>query len=1857
LRKQKTQIPPHHCKAAVCISNKFKLLMVRTRLQQLLSLTIVICVSTIFSSQKLPAQVAAPKIENEPQASTKTSVASVVGTGRDRVQLVLEFAVPFVKETRRTQDQAGLAELEIASPTTDHLLMNQVYRIPSYHYIMQAHVQSARVVAEEGVGVLQNVSLKFHPEVLEDVPIGAPEAQWRELKTGTKADEQENFPKEKLKWFYAGSMRGTPLTSLTVSPYIYSPKTKTLRYVQKMVIECQLNSQESSPETFKVDIDEAQLMQQAPRHRRPYKPLGKMWGGRALSFSEAMGVQQNVWGGLPVVPKYRFIVNKDGVYRLGFFEFQDAEFPADFFTADPRTFRLFNKGREVPIYVKGEQDGRFNRDDYIEFIGEPHRLAFSDPNRPDMYNDPYTDENVYYFYWEQTATPQNRGLRLVEIPAEPRATSGVINLRNQSFRSTVHFEEDGVTERFALLHYQFNSPGYRRTRNHSDAGDKRFWYQILTDRGASATISIPAPQTNNSTDSIIIRAAFHGISTSVPRFRANVFFSLPVDFFQVMRAEWGDGRPEQLATIARAGLSPLFHRLLGGVSAVRIGSGELNATVSFPLFYFNWIEVTYRRLYRAVEDEIVFTTPPDTRPGRYQFTISGFTTPDIEIYKKGVGRLGNFTVEQYEVVDERGEKTGRQEFRAIFQDEVLTPRDVEYIALTNAKKLLPLRIEKVTAANFFDTRIKLRDKSNAYNFIIITSRAFFSERDAENPLSPIRQYKENREARLRALGEPNRVLVTTVDNIYDEFNDGIKSPYAIREFLAYAYHEWREAPTYVLLIGDAVFGKIAPTDVPTMHVQTYIFGATASDAWFAMIDGIDVSGQLDLVPDLQIARIPAQSRDDVLTYLQKLIVYEQPQTLSEWRNRILLIAGEAESGRGSIAEGTLVDKVVQTDQLIDSYIDRSVFVDRLHTSAGRNRLDFTAPPDKYRGGQDQLINTLNQTGAVVVNFMGHGGGGIWGDSQVLTREAVDRLRNSARLPFITSMTCFVGAFDDLSSVRETFVNSPITLTEKLLLSPERGCIGMIASAGLGWFINDFLMAQAIYEFLLNERFQDLSIGDMLFRGKIRYYLQYRDFYVLQAPTMMYQYGVFGDPALRLALPRRTTPTGAPAINWNLPTHMVGVGNRLVIRGTVNGITNGNGFGRITDQNNLEVTPTTILFQVRNGRIGQLVGGQFVDSLVITVPQPPPITSTNILNFSRGGGQFKAHIISDDGRTDVSGFVRFSNLAPFVQSVTPSSDIRTSENRAVTFTVRVEARQPLQSVSVRATVTRANSTTLVNETLFDANLPATQSGANTFVTTSGIPATFMQRGNRVTYSAIARAGNEEGRSGSIEVIVGQQADVAAVEQVRAGLNQFYDNPTIDFYPDGNRAVIGAEVYNWSNEPGAAQVIFYENSVNNSLIQNIPPRLRATRRVIGTTTVRIPARGKILATVPVPASFQLLQTYNVAVQVVADSSLAPDADARNNLSNQRPITYNLVFVQNNAAASIQIDSNCTLSYEPATFSRNGFIRVERLENPQKVAQPDNEFVRLASQSDTATTRFAYRITAADSALGLSRQIRLTMRLNPRDFATRRAFVNSYFFSEELERWLRIPTQSKPDINTVVMNYDRFGTFSIMHTNDQTQPQITLGIEGQEYVPGGFAPRRPRIVAVLQDQNGIYLDRRFIRVIRNGDSSAAVQEKLNIPITTPNANSVGITYDDEFPNGRQEVAFLFYDANLNLRRSDTLRFVVEDNFRLRVYGAYPNPFEDRTFIGYEIIGQEPADEFEIKIYTASGRLINTFRQPGVPTPGFENNANLTFTQVGGRVVEWTGLDERGNPVANGVYYAKVRLVLRGRVLEEIIKIARLR
>jgi hypothetical protein len=1040
-----------------------------------------------------------------------------------------------------------------------------------------------------------------------------------------------------------------------------------------------------------------------------------------------------------------------------------------------------------------------------------------------------------------------------------------------------------------------------------------------------------------------------------------------------------------------------------------------------------------------------------------------------------------------------------------------------------------------------------------------------------------------------------------------------------------------------------------------------LFGATPSDSWFAMVDGIDRTGQLDLVPDMQIARLQASTRQEVGLYLEKLIKYELNPTSGVWKNKILLIGGEAEGGgnvQGNDGPPQQNNKLLQTDSLVRNYINRAFFIDRLHTGQGRLKYDPTLPSDRYIGGTQDLLNKMNE-GYVVVNFMGHGGGAIWGDSRLLDNASALRLNNFNTLPFVTSFTCFVGAVDTKQPLSRTFT-----------ISQRRGAIGVIASAGFGWFINDFLMAQAVYDFLFSERFQGLTIGDMMFRGKIRYYLRNINVYPDQAPSQMHQYGVIGDPAVRLAAPKLDA-NNRSRIRWNLPTHIAPIGSTLKVVGTVIGIQNGIGEGRITDQNNFDVSTTPIPFIVQNGKIGQLVNGVFVDTLFVPIPNPP---SGRGRMPAMTGGHFKAYIRSIDGNEDANGEVRFTTAAPFFRRVEPTRDFATIQNEPQRFVMEVESRLNISSVGLDVTVEAINperlSLTVPAETtafvpvlqrLFAASLTA----PNRYQTIDSIPATLMREPNRVTYRAIAQTDSGEFFSDRYLAQIGNPPDVAAVRRATEGEGQLFNNTTIDFYPDGDRVVIAADVYNWSNQPvERAIVYFYENSISNGIAPNQSPYLLANQiRLIDTTSVSLPPNGKARAKIPVPAWMRLLETYRIGIRVLADTTGERfESTYSNNLSNQRAVQYNLFRVRT-STDSIRIDTNVQLTYEANTFSQNGFVRISRIVNPPKINQPDNNFVRMEAHSNPLE-RLAYRIERVDSTLTLTKPVTVRMKMASNEPSTVLQNTSAYFFSEPIERWLKVVNQTRLDSLTIQFQTARFGTYTLMSTSDSERPIVSLGIEGQAYRPGSPASRRPRVTVIVQDQNGVYIDENLITVIRNGDSSEALKSKLTIPRNTPNANAVGMTFDDEFEAGENTLQFVFHDANLNQVRSEKMRFNVSGDFDLVAHGAYPNPFTERTFIAYQVINPiQEADAFELKIYTVSGRLIATCREPGprnlniFPTGSQVSDGVGELRGSGDHALIWTGKDDGGNEVANGVYYGKLRITSRGRALEKIIKIVRLR
>ncbi|MCX6136618.1 MAG: hypothetical protein NTV54_03875, partial [Ignavibacteriales bacterium] len=68
--------------------------------------------------------------------------------------------------------------------------------------------------------------------------------------------------------------------------------------------------------------------------------------------------------------------------------------------ADPRTFQLFNRGKEIPIFVAGQNDGSFDPGDYLEFPGlrnytNIHRIV-TYQGEYNEYLNRYTDTSYYW---------------------------------------------------------------------------------------------------------------------------------------------------------------------------------------------------------------------------------------------------------------------------------------------------------------------------------------------------------------------------------------------------------------------------------------------------------------------------------------------------------------------------------------------------------------------------------------------------------------------------------------------------------------------------------------------------------------------------------------------------------------------------------------------------------------------------------------------------------------------------------------------------------------------------------------------------------------------------------------------------------------------------------------------------------------------------------------------------------------------------------------------------------------------------------------------------------------------------------------------------------------------------------------------------------------------------------------------------------------------------------------------------------------------------------------------------------------------------------------------------------------------
>ncbi len=292
----------------------------------------------------------------------------------------------------------------------------------------------------------------------------------------------------------------------------------------------------------------------------------------------------------------------------------------------------------------------------------------------------------------------------------------------------------------------------------------------------------------------------------------------------------------------------------------------------------------------------------------------------------------------------------------------------------------------------------LDDRRRGADVVIISHPDFVSA------LAPLVQLRES---------QNHRVLVVTTDQLYDEYNFGERSPFAIKNFLKDASTRWRPKLQSVLLVGDASFdprnylGLGSFDFVPTRMIETAAF-KTASDDWFTDFQSIGYA-------TLPTGRLPVRTVADAQLVVSKIINYENGANAGPWNAQALLVADQDPGASFSTAIDSAAANLPASLQASEIFAD------------GQDPASVRA----------QLLASLN-SGSLLVNYQGHGAQQQWSFSDLFDSSDATALTNGGRLPVYLLMDCLNGFFQDV------YADS---LAESLLLSPNGGAVAVWASSG------------------------------------------------------------------------------------------------------------------------------------------------------------------------------------------------------------------------------------------------------------------------------------------------------------------------------------------------------------------------------------------------------------------------------------------------------------------------------------------------------------------------------------------------------------------------------------------------------------------------------------------------------------------------------------------------------------------------------------------------------------------------------------------------------------------------------------------
>ena len=469
------------------------------------------------------------------------------------------------------------------------------------------------------------------------------------------------------------------------------------------------------------------------------------------------------------------------------------------------------------------------------------------------------------------------------------------------------------------------------------------------------------------------------------------------------------------------------------------------------------------------------------------------------------------------------------------------------------------------------------------------------------------------------------VKVITLESIYQEFSSGKQDIAAIRNCIKYIYdNSLNESKKikYVNLFGDASFdykNRIANNTniVPIYHaLNSNSVGESsfASDDFYGLMDFsegniIDYARGIDIATGRMLVKDSNQAEEMV----NKVLEYHDVKSYGSWRNNFVVIADDSDVGS---------DSTLQNNQniLADTVTNQKPFINSTKILLDAYDQESSAGGFRYPKARSDIFNAFEK-GALVFNYLGHGGEDGLTAERIWEKSDGQNLSNQYKYPLFVTITCDFSRFDNPFRP---------TAGEYTFWNPKGGAISMITTIReIGKFSAENFnieFAKNLFSYGSNEY---TSIAEALRISK-------------NANPNLSTNVVFyiGDPALMLAIPRpkivltkvNDIPVSQNIADFKSLSKMKLTGQITDETNAV--LTNYNGelFTNIFDKNitratlNNDGNSTPINFNILGETIyrgnATITNGEFEFSFVVPRDIRIPVSNGKISFYAKKTGQFQ-----------------------------------------------------------------------------------------------------------------------------------------------------------------------------------------------------------------------------------------------------------------------------------------------------------------------------------------------------------------------------------------------------------------------------------------------------------------------------------------------------------------------------------------------------------------------------------------------------------------------------------------------------------